>query len=330
MAQRVGVDDVRGMFAIMPTPATPDAADPRVTDSVDHDETRRAVGALVDDGVDAILTTGTFGEGATLTWDEHRAFARTVLDTVKQRVPVFVGATTLNTRDTIARARELHDLGVDGLLLGRPMWSTCDDRAVVDFYTAVTDAVPELAVIVYDNVEAFKGKISTAVYGQLAAIPQIIASKTTALTAAFLADLSAVAGRMRLLPVDHQWYYAWRWAPDEVTACWSGAASCGPNPMVHLARCIAGGDDHGARVVSEQLRGAGRTFMPNGDFTLFAKYNVQLEKARIDAAGYIKAGPGRPPYSECPPEFAKGARESGRRLAALHEQYRPAAVTTAS
>lgn len=329
MARHLEVDDVHGLYAIMPTPATPDAADPAADNTVDHEEASRAAERLVGDGVAAILANGTFGEGATLTWDEQRAFARTLVETVAQRVPVFVGATTLNTRDTISRARALRDLGADGLLLGRPMWSTCDDRAIVDFYTAVATAVPELAIIIYDNPEAFKGKISPAVFGQLAGVPQIIASKCSSLSGAFLADLAAVAGRMRMLPVDREWYYAWRWAVDDVTACWSGAASCGPNAITHLARCIASNDEPGARAVSEQLRAAGRTFIPNGDFGLFAKYNIQLEKVRIDEAGYMKAGPARPPYSALPDDFAEGARESGRRLAALHEQFRPVTATSA-
>ena len=65
---RLTADDVRGVFAIMPTPARPgaddQAAEPPGGDTVDHAETARAVRALIDDGVDAILTTGTFGECA--------------------------------------------------------------------------------------------------------------------------------------------------------------------------------------------------------------------------------------------------------------------------
>lgn len=321
-AVRVSPDDIRGVLAIMPTPATPDAEDPRTVDTVDYAESRRAVNALIDDGVDAVMTNGTFGEGASLTWNEHRQFAAAVLEEATGRVPVFIGATTLNTRDTIARATVLRDLGASGLLLGRPMWSTCDDETTIAFYRAVAAAVPELAIVVYDNPEAFKGKISPQVYASLAEIPQVVAAKCPALTGGFLADLAAVAGRIRLLPVEREWYYAWRWAPAEVTACWSGSASCGPNTVVRLARAIADNDADTARQLSEALRAAGRTFIPGGDFGLFAKYNVALEKIRIDAAGYITAGPCRPPYTSCPAEYADGARESGRRLAQLHRANR--------
>ena len=47
---------------------------------------------------------------------------------------------------------------------------------------------------------------------------------------------------------------------------------------------------------------------------------MPLEKIRIDEAGYIKAGPCRPPYIHCPEDYAEGARESGRRLASLHRE----------
>lgn len=319
---RLSVDEVRGVFAIMPTPAVEGAEDPSMTDTVDHDETARAVGALIGDGVDAVLTTGTFGEGATLTWDELRGFAGTVVSAAAGRVPVFVGATTLNTRDTIARARVLRDLGVTGMLLGRPMWCYCDDIDIVRYYTAVAEAVPELAIIVYDNPEAFKGKISSDAYRELAALPQVIAAKYPTLGPSFAEELAAMSGRMRALPVDRDWFAAWEQAPEELTACWSGSASCGPRPHVELARRLAAGDREGARAVADELQEAGRGFLPEGNFALFAKYNIQLEKIRINEAGYLSAGPSRPPYLHCPEDYAATARASGRRLAALNARYR--------
>ncbi len=320
-ALQITVDDVNGVFAIMPTPAVPEASNPGLVDTIDYDETRLAVEKLITDGVNAVLTTGTFGEGASLLIEELEGFAYTVVEASKGRVPVFVGATSLNTRETIARARRLRDLGVSGLLLGRPMWSPCDDDDIVRYYKSVVEAVPELAIIVYDNPEAFKGKISPRVYSKLAAIPQIVAAKYPGLAGGFISDLEAVNERMRLLPVERDWYYAWRWAPDQVVACWSGSASCGPNAIVQLAKMIKAGDEAGAHRISRELAAASKTFFPKGSFALFSQYNVQLEKIRINEAGYINAGPCRPPYISCPEDYAEGARQSGVLLAQLHRQY---------
>lgn len=322
----LGAADIRGVFAIMPTPAADGADDPAATYTLDRDETERAVNALIADGVDAVMGTGTFGECASLTWEELRDFSEIVVSTAAGRVPVFLGATTLNTRDTIARARVLREIGVDGLLLGRPMWSQCDDENIVGYYRDVAEAVPELALMVYDNPEAFKGKISPAAFAGLAKIPQVIAAKYPVFGPAFAADLEAVGDRVRLLPVDRDWVTAYELAPEQVLACWSGSASCGPRPHVELGCRLLSGDVDGAKAVAGELGAASAGFFPNGEFALFSRYNVQLEKIRINEAGYINAGPCRPPYVYCPEDYADGARKSGRRMAELHASYR--AVTS--
>jgi trans-o-hydroxybenzylidenepyruvate hydratase-aldolase len=64
---------------------------------------------------------------------------------------------------------------------------------------------------------------------------------------------------------------------------------------------------------------------PKGDLAEFAKYNIGLEKARIDAAGWMKAGPCRPPYQLVPEEYVAGARRSGQLWAELDRRYGAAA-----
>lgn len=319
---RETVDDVKGVYAIMPTPALPFADQVTTEDTVDYEETARAVHRLIEDGVDAIMTTGTFGEAATLTWEEHVNFVTTVVEAAQGRVPIYAGATTLNTRDTIARAKVFQEKGVSGLLLGRPMWCECDDDTIVRFYRDVAEAVPDLGIIIYDNPVAFKGKISSDVYARLAEIPSIIAAKCTSVGPAFIADVEAVKGKIRMLPMERDWYEGWKVNPDEVLACWSGAASCGPQAAVALKQSLFTGDEEKAKEITEGMQYASQTFFPNGDFKLFAKYNIQLEKIRINEAGYIQAGPSRPPYTKVPEAYAEGAREAGRRLAQLREKYR--------
>src|SRR5829696_4419383 len=76
---RLTAADINGMWAILPTPATDNASDWRADNTVDLAETARVVEALIDAGVDGLLSLGTFGECATLTWEEKRAFIATVV-----------------------------------------------------------------------------------------------------------------------------------------------------------------------------------------------------------------------------------------------------------
>jgi 4-(2-carboxyphenyl)-2-oxobut-3-enoate aldolase len=288
---------------------------------VDYDETRRSVRSLLDQGVDALLTNGTFGEAGSLTDQELFGFVECVIETVNGAVPVFAGATTLNTRETIRRGRELIRLGATGLFLGRPMWCAMDDDMIVAFYQDLADALPGVPFIVYDNPEAFKGKLSTAVYSRLAEIPNIVAVKYAGFTTQYLNDLEACRGRIAIMLVESYWYYGWKWAGELASAVWSGSANCGVAPLTALKQALESGDDDGALAVTRDIRHANQTLFPRGSFEAFATYNVPLEKARFAAAGQTDPGPARPPYHVIPEDYLEGAREAGRRWAALQTKY---------
>ena len=316
--------DIRGVVAILPTPALPGADRWDAENTVDLAETARMTDALVDSGVDVLMTNGTFGEGATLTLDEVLAFNEVVVQTVRGRVPVFAGATTLNTRDTIARGRRLAALGVNGLFLGRPMWVALDDRQIVDFYRSIAEALPGMSQVIYDNPSAFKGKIASDVYAQLSGIPQIVAAKHMGLGMMgqrFVADLKAVQGRIRLLCLAEDWLPSARAYPDEMVACWSGDAVCGPEPLMHLRAAVLARDWDTAQVLHDEITTALQPLFPDGSFETFSGYNMQIDRAEFEAAGWITPGPLRPPYTSCPEAYLEGGREAGRRWAVLHERY---------
>jgi 4-(2-carboxyphenyl)-2-oxobut-3-enoate aldolase len=308
---------------ILATPATPDADRWDCEDSVDYAETVRLVNMLVDTDVDALMTNGTFGEGATLTEPEWRRFNQTVVEAVDGRVPVFGGATTLNTRDTIRRAREMMAMGFTGLFLGRPMWQQMDDDAIVGYYSDVAEALPDAPVILYDNPEAFKGKLSPLVYSKLAKIPNIVGAKYLAIGPQYMADLAAVGDNIALMPLDSDWYFADRWAPGKARATWTGSGNCGMAPLATLRDAMDAGDSETARRITLELRSAYATLFPRGDFHEFSLYNIQLEKARFNAAQLINAGPCRPPYQFLRPDYAQGAQLVGEAYAALQKKYAP-------
>ena len=110
--KRLTVDEVQGAWAIIPTPALDGASDWRIENTVDLDETARAVEGLIAAGIDGILTLGTLGECGALTWAEKKSFMATVAEAANGRVPVFGGTSTLNTRETIQQTRAARDIGI--------------------------------------------------------------------------------------------------------------------------------------------------------------------------------------------------------------------------
>ena len=321
---KIQVEDIRGILALMPTPAKQGADRWDEENTVDLEETARLAEAFACSGVDAIMLNGTLGECASLTWEELQDFTDTVVKVVRGRVPVFAGATTLNTRDTIRRARAFSKLGADGLFLGRPMWVALDDAGIVQYYRDVAEALPHLAIVLYDNPGAFKGKISPKAYAELAKIPQVVASKHMGFLAggaAFFADLKAVQGKIRLLPLELDWYFLAKLAPEQVTACWSGFCACGPAPAIGLREAIFAQDWELAQSIHKDMEWATETFFPDGDFQKFSMYSIQINKTRYKEAGYFHPGPSRPPYINIPAAYEEGAAECGRRWKALEEKY---------
>jgi trans-o-hydroxybenzylidenepyruvate hydratase-aldolase len=157
-----------------------------------------------------------------------------------------------------------------------------------------------------------------------ACVPQVVAAKIVWI-ATIEADLRLSKGQVRLLPVDSNYYAAARIAPEECTAFWSGGALCGPAVQIRLRDEVAAakksGDWSAAKALSSEIGAASARLMPNGSFAEFSKYNIGLEKARMNAAGWMKAGPCRPPYHLVPETYLEGARESGKMLAKLHARF---------
>jgi len=314
------VDQIQGAWAILPTPSKANASDWRSQDTVDLDETARAVEGLIDAGIDGILALGTLGECATLTREEKRNFLATAVEAVRRRIPFFAGTTSLSTRDTIEQTREAYDIGADGTMLGLPMWCPADVPAAVNFFRDVAEACPEVAICVYANPGAFRFNFPPPFWAQISELPQVVTAKYPS-GGRLLSDLNASKRRIRILPIDMDYYAGSRMDPEFVTAFWSSGAVCGPRVATRLRDAVANAkvanDWVKAKQLSDSIAPCLAPLIPRGDPTEFAKYNIGLEKARMDAAGWMKAGPCRPPYQNTPEEFLKNARNAGEMWAAL-------------
>ncbi|MDO8264545.1 MAG: dihydrodipicolinate synthase family protein [Gallionella sp.] len=312
--------DIRGVFGIMPTPATEDADRWQTQQSVNLQETEKMVKMLTAANIDILATTGTFGEGATLTWNEMRVFIDCVVQTNNRSRPLFAGITTLNTRDTIERGRVLVDMGVDGLFVGRPMWLAMDDKAIVRYYQDIAEAIPGVPMVAYDNPVAFKGKISTEAYLELAKIPEVVASKHTG-GPALVQDMRAVGEQMRVLPLATAWLAAAEELPELALAAWSGSVACAPEYNMALSRAMLAHDWTRVKLLSEKMNWAESAMFVGGDLAAFMNYSIQIAHLRFASAGLINPGPPRPPYLELPDNYRDGAIECGMRWKQLESEF---------
>ena len=314
--------DVHGLYAIIPTPARPGADRAGATATVDLEESARLVDALIRDGANGLIVLGTTGECATLTSSEYEAFVACVLETVRTRIPTFVGTTTLGTHEVVERTRYAYERGADGILLGLPMWQPLTVEMAVRYYASIAELFPRLPIMVYANARAFRFPFAPEFWSRVvAAVPTVMAAKFSLPNQ--LRDAQAAAGgRVHFLPHETAAARFYELAPRTTTACWSTAASMGPEPALAVMRAIRSGDAAEIAAVAADLDWALEPIhavleQPE----VFASYNIQIERLRIDSAGYCRSGPIRPPYDVIPDDFVAAARENGRRWRQLRAKY---------
>lgn len=316
----IGPWDLHGVLTILPTPAKEGADRWDATDTVNLDETARLVEQVIRDGAGGIIALGTMGECSTLVQADYEKFVDCVLATVRRRVPAFIGATALGTHEVVRRIRLAKEGGADGTLLGIPMWQPATLEMAVRYYASIAEAFPDFAIMVYANSRAFRFDFGVEFWEQVVRrAPTVMSSKFS--NRKILKEALAVTGkRVNFVTIDSAAYAFAEISPETTTACWM--PSVGPQPGIALLNAISARDMSRAKEVAGDIAWAAEPLhhivtSPE----IFASYNIQLEKILMEASGYCKPGPIRPPYNVIPMEYAEAARERGRRYGKLREKY---------
>ena len=314
-------NDLRGVCPMVVTPAKQGADRPDAVDTVDLETTASLVGSLIDGGIGSIALAGTTGEGWGLTFEERKALLDTVISVSRGRIPVFAGSTTLNTRETVAQMRVFKDMGADGAFVGLPLWQTPTLENSVEFYADLSEAVPDLPVMVYANAAVFKSSFPTDFWEGIArTAPTVICCKIAYGMDHLAEDVRVAGHQVNFMPIDRNALVAREVLGDKLTTVWSTAANMGPEPCVALMDAIAAGDLERARAIDADIKSV-RAAVPQTDPSRFPSFNAQAVKAAVNASGYASVGPFRPPYTDFPDDWREAAEERGRGWAELRKKY---------
>jgi trans-o-hydroxybenzylidenepyruvate hydratase-aldolase len=316
-------DDVRGVCAFVPTPMRADAQTADLTSSIDLDASATMVERLIQDGVDMLALCGTTGEGAALLWEEKREFVEAVVSQTAGRIPIFASAIALGTREAIRQMREFKDLGVSGAIICPPFWQTPTLENANEFIDQVSQAVPDLPTMVYSNKFFFKFDFPTEFWRHAASgASTVIATKVSY---DFRPEDHQVAGdRIMFIGGEGNFRAVYDTLGKEAIAVWCTSAAMGPEPWLALVEAVEAGEPERIEAVLTDIESVPPP-LPMDEFHLFSSYNVQLEKARINAAGYVNCGPPRSPYTDLPEKWISAAEKNGKAWAELRARYQAGA-----
>ncbi|MEO8273810.1 MAG: dihydrodipicolinate synthase family protein [Chloroflexota bacterium] len=156
-----GIDQLRGVWNIVPTPFRDDA-------SLDEDGIRSLVDFVVETGVDGLTVLGVMGEVGRLSDDERRRVIELTVEHAAGRLPVCAGVSHAATDRAAAFAREAQALGAHSVMLAPPALGKPSDDAVRAHFLAVAAAIT-IPIVVQDHPASSNVWMSTALLGGLAA-----------------------------------------------------------------------------------------------------------------------------------------------------------------
>jgi 4-hydroxy-tetrahydrodipicolinate synthase len=163
--------------------------------SLDEPTLRALIKRQIDAGIDFLVPCGTTGESPTLAHEEHLRVVEIAVETAKGRVPVLAGAGGYNTAEVIALAKELAEIGADGILSVTPYYNKPTQEGLFQHYKAIAEAIA-LPIVVY-SVQGRTGvNVEPLTVGRLAAIRNIVGIKEAS------GSISQMAAILNAVPED--------------------------------------------------------------------------------------------------------------------------------
>lgn len=288
-----------GVFPYLVSPVSPSG-------DVMNEVLDRLCNDLIAAGVHGLTPLGSTGEFAYLTWPQRRRVVEVVVKAARGRVPVVAGVAATTIADAVFQAREMQELGCDGILAILEAYFPISDEGVHSYFKAIAEAVA-LPVVLYTNPNFQRSDLSLPVIDRLSRIQNIRYIKDASYnTGRLLSIINLVEGRMAVFS-----------ASAHIPACvmliggkgWMAGPACiVPKQSVALYERCRRADWDSAMQLQRQLWRINQ---------VFAKYNLAAcIKGGLELQGYAVGAP-LPPQPALSPEGIEEVRLALTELGAL-------------
>lgn len=146
MSNPIDVNKFEGIYVpiLMPVKNEFDGA-------IDIERLRQQVSYVIEHGVDGILAFGSNSEFYMFSDDEMLEATEAIVDEAAGRVPVMFGVGHIRTSQCVELAKRAAKLGIDAISVLQPMFITPTQTALYHHFKAIAEAVPDTAVLIYNN-----------------------------------------------------------------------------------------------------------------------------------------------------------------------------------
>ena len=178
----------RGSFVALITPMLANG-------DVDYPSLNRLVEFHITAGTDGIVSVGTTGESATLSFEQHVDVVKATVAAVNGRCKIVVGSGANSTEESLFLQNETQDLGIDGFLSVVPYYNKPQQRGMVAHFTVLADAA-KVPVVLYNVPGRTVADMQPETVAILAQHPNIIGIKDAT------GDMQRLKDTQSLVPAD--------------------------------------------------------------------------------------------------------------------------------
>ncbi len=166
---------------------------PLTENGIDYEQFGRLIEWQLSEGISAIVSVGTTGEGSTLTDSEHKEAIKFCVEKVAGRVPVIAGTGSNDTAYAIELTKYACEVGADAMLLVTPYYNKATQRGLIESFKATADASTKPCILY--NVPSRTGcNLLPKSVAELADHPNIVGIKEACGDISQVAELCALVG----------------------------------------------------------------------------------------------------------------------------------------
>lgn len=159
----------RGSYVALVTPMLENG-------EVDYPALQKLVDFHVEQGTHGIVSVGTTGESATLSFTQHIDVIKATVKAIAGRIKCIAGSGANSTAEAIFLQEQMADLGVDGYLSVVPYYNKPQQKGILAHYLALADKAT-LPIILYNVPGRTVADMQSDVVAELAKHPMIVGLK---------------------------------------------------------------------------------------------------------------------------------------------------------
>lgn len=143
---------------------------------VDYEKLEIQIAYQLDQGIDALVVTGTTGEACTLSDSEHLETIAVAVRTAGGRVPVIAGTGSNDTAYAILLSQSAQKAGANMVLMVPPYYNMTTQRGLVKHFSMIAQHI-DIPIMLYNIPQRTGMNIAPATMAELSRIPNITAVK---------------------------------------------------------------------------------------------------------------------------------------------------------